>query len=103
MRDRGLWGKDTSAAANKTGEPNGNASRLMTLQKRIEAAKEKMAAEQERLRAREARENERLFRSVGEICCKAAHSAEFGPALKALLESETDERTQVFLRQKGII
>ena len=85
---------------NGTNESNGN--KLAAWQKRIDAAREKMAAEKERLRMQKARETERLFRTVGEICCKAAQRPGFGAALTAVLEAETDQRTRAFLRQMGM-
>ena len=87
---------------NGTNESNGN--KLAAWQKRIGAAREKMAAEKERLRMQRARDTERLFRTVGEICCKAAgRDADFGAALKAVLETETDQRAQAFLRERGML
>ena len=87
---------------NGTNESNGNGNRLAALQKRIDTAREKMALKQERVRKREAKEEERLFRTVGEICCKAAQRPGFGAALTAVLEAETDQRTRAFLRQMGM-
>jgi len=83
---------------------NGNSGKdeLALFQKRIDAAREKMAAARDQLRRREARENERLFKAVGEACCKAAQRPEFGAALKEVLEAETDQRVQTFLHQKGL-
>ena len=69
----------------------------------IEKAKQKMAAEKDRLRQQKARETERLYKVVGEACCKAAARADFGPLLKAVLEAGTDQRTQDFLREKGVL
>ena len=86
---------------NRKNGSNGN--KLAAWQKRIDAAREKMAAEKERLRMQRARETERLFRTVGEICCKAAQRPGFGAALTAVLEAETDQRTRAFLRQMGML
>ena len=87
-----------------TGNGNG---KLAAWQKRIDAAREKMAAEKERLRQQKARETERLYRTVGEACCKAAQRpdawAHFAAVLKGVLETECDERTRDFLRQKGML
>jgi len=91
--------------SNKTSENNGNAldARLAALQKREAEIRAKIAQEQERKRKREARELERLYRMVGEICCKAAQRPEFAEPLKDILETETDERARAFLRQKGML
>ncbi|MGH7969457.1 MAG: hypothetical protein ACREIC_12090 [Limisphaerales bacterium] len=83
---------------------NGNGNdRLAAFQKRIDATREKMTAEKQCLRQRKAKEQERLFRTVGEACCKAAQRPDFGPVLKAVLEAGTDRRAQDFLRQKGML
>jgi hypothetical protein len=90
---------------NETNENHGNGNgKLAAWQKRIDAAREKMAAEKERLREQRKRESEKLYRLVGEACCKAAgRDAGFGAALKAVLETETDQRAQAFLRERGML
>jgi len=80
-----------------------NGDRLATLQKRDAALQTKIEAEKERLRKQEVKEKERLFRIVGEACCKAAQHPEFGPLLKTVLEAGTDQRARAFLRQRGIL
>lgn len=81
-----------------------NGDRLAVLQKRDAALQLKNAAEQDRLRKLEARLKEREFRIVGEACCKAARrDAAFGVALKTVLKTDTDQRTQAFLRERGIL
>jgi len=88
--------------------PNGNKLNsddpfLTAQQKRILAARAKMAARQELLRAREKRETEKLYRLAGEACCKAAERAEFAPVVKDILEACSDERAKEFLQQKGML
>jgi hypothetical protein len=84
-------------------QKRGTGDRLATLQMREADIRAKIAAEQERLRKREARETERLYRMVGETCCKAAQRPELAELLKDILETETDERARDFLRQKGLL
>jgi hypothetical protein len=79
-----------------------NGDRLAILQKRDAALQVKIAAEQDRLRKLEARLKEREFRIAGEACCKAARrDAAFRAALKAVLETEADQREIAFLRERG--
>jgi hypothetical protein len=85
-------------------ETTNGSERLAAIEKRIAAAMQKRAAEKERLRQLKARETERLYRTVGEACCKAAdRDAGFRAALKAVLETGCDERTRDFLRQTGML
>jgi hypothetical protein len=78
--------------------------RLAALFERDAATKAKIGAEQERLRQLEAKLRERQFRIVGEACCKVAcRDAAFAAALKAVLETDADQRAQAFLRQRGIL
>ena len=74
---------------------------MAAYQKRMDATREKMAAERDRLRELRKRETEKLYRIVGEACCKGAQH--LGAALTEVLESESDERTRAFLRQKGML
>ena len=83
---------------------NDSGNRLEALQKRIDETRQKMAAEQERLRKREAKEQERLFRIVGEACCEAAKNRDYQPMVEEILnQTVTDERARAFLRQKGML
>jgi hypothetical protein len=88
---------------NANGKGSNGSEHLAAIDRRIAAAMQKRAAEKERLRKHKAKENEHLFKTVGEICCNAAERPDFGPALKAVLETETDQKTRAFLRQKGIL
>jgi hypothetical protein len=81
---------------------NGNDPFLAAQQKRIDAAKAKMTARQELIRQRQKRETEKLYRLVGELCCKAAQRPGFAGPLQEVL-TESDERARTFLRQKGLL
>src|SRR5438270_8536232 len=73
--------------------PGGGADRprspsklLSRLEKRIANDKARSAAEKQRLREIEAKKVERQFRTIGEICCKAAAvDADFAAALRLVL------------------
>jgi hypothetical protein len=81
---------------------NGN-ERLAAIDRRIAAAMQKRAAEKERLRQQKARETERLYRTVGEACCKAAGDAEFAGPLRQVLDRLTDAKARHFLTEKGML
>ena len=84
---------------------NGNA-RIEALQRRAHELKLRIAAELERRRKREAREQQRLFSIVGRVVCgKAAQNPEgFGLMLRQVLDGElTDNSERAFVRQKGIL
>jgi hypothetical protein len=78
-------------------------NRLAVLQQRDAALQLKIAAEQDRLRKLEARLKERQFRTVGEICCKAAAAdADFAAALRLVLDKGADTKARAFLREQGM-
>lgn len=88
----------------ETNKNNGKGNgKLAAIEKRIAAAMEKRAEEKERLRQQNARETERLFRTVGEICCKAAGDADFAGPLRHVLGRVTDAKTRGFLAEKGML
>lgn len=81
---------------------NGN-EKLAAIDRRIAAAMQKRAAEKERLRKKEEKEQERQFRLVGEICCKAgAEDADFAAALLVVLDKGADTKARAFLRERGM-
>jgi hypothetical protein len=82
---------------------NGNGI-LAGLRKRAELLDAKIAAQEKRVRNQEARDKQRLFKTVGEICCKAAQRRpDFGAALKEVLYTEADAKARRFLTEKGMI
>ena len=83
---------------------NGNGNeKLAAWQKRIDTAREKIAAEKECLRQQKARETERLHRTVGEACCKAGWRCRFRGALRQVLDRTTDTKVREFLSEKGML
>jgi triphosphoribosyl-dephospho-CoA synthetase len=89
--------------ANENGSNGNGSERLAAIDRRIAAAMQKRTAEKERLRQQKARDTERLYRTVGEACCKAAGDAEFDGPLRQVLDRVTDAKARRFLTEKGML